>query len=253
MKYILVTGASRGIGKDIALSFIKKGYFTFLISRNKNNLNLLENELQDYKNNFLSIACDVSNLEDVKSVFKSVEEITDKLDILVNSAGISKLTSIEDNNYNDWDSQININLNGTYYFSKEGFRLLKKSESGRIINIASVYGLMGAENCSAYCASKHAVIGLTKAMALDCAKYNITVNAICPGWVETDMFHNDMNELAEKFNIDKDILIEEEKAYVPTKHFTTTSEITDLINYLILDSAKNITGQAINISGGIFI
>lgn len=252
MKYALVTGSSRGIGREIAISFIKSGYFTFLIASNKNNLNLISDELKDYTN-YLALQCDVSDLTQVKNLFKVIESKTEKIDYLINSAGVSKLTPIEDDNYDEWNYQININLNGTYYISKEFFKLIKNSESGRIINISSVYGLMGAENCSAYCASKHAVIGLTKSMALDCAKYNITVNAICPGWVETDMFNNDMDELAEKFNIEKDILIEEEKNYVPTKHFTTTTEISDLVNYLISESAKNITGQAINISGGIHI
>ncbi len=204
----------------------------FLVAKNKSNLETLISEIDSYKEYFLALECDVSDLSQVKHTFNQIKNKTNKIDLLVNSAGVSKLTLLDDENYQDWNNQININLNGTYYFSKESFNIMKLNKSGRIINISSVYGLIGGEGYSAYCASKHGIIGLTKSMALECAKYNITVNSICPGWVETDMFNNDMNELSEKYNIEKDILIEDEKNSVPTKHFTTTKEIVELITYL---------------------
>jgi len=130
---------------------------------------------------------------------------------------------------------------------------MKNNSSGRIINISSVYGLIGGIGYSAYCASKHGVIGLTKALALEMAPYKITVNAICPAWVETDMFENDMNEMSEIYKIEKDILISDEKMAIPLQSFISVEEISDLVIYLSSDSAKNITGQALNISGGLAI
>lgn len=253
LKYAIVTGASRGIGKYLSLSLLKKGYFVFLVSKSKENLNILEKELTYYKGSYCLFPCDVSNLEDVKITFEQINCKTNNIDVLINCAGISKVTLLEDENYQDWINQINVNLNGTYYFSKEVYKSMKNNNFGRIINISSLYGLIGGEGYSAYCASKHGVIGLTKSMALECAKYNITVNSICSGWVETDMFYNDMEELSEKYNIDKNILIDEEKIAIPTKRFTGLDEISDLVIYLISNSAKNITGQSINISGGLAI
>lgn len=254
MKYALVTGASRGIGEDITLTLLADNYFVFVISQNINNLKKFEHKNYKYKSNFLTISTDVSNINEVKKAFEIIKEKTDQLDILVNCAGVSKLNLL--NNESDeesWHKQININLTGTYYFSKNAYLMMKENNFGRIINISSVYGLIGGEGYSAYCASKHGVIGLTKSMSLETAKYNITVNAICPGWVETDMFDNDMQELSDEYGIDKNDLIQDEKISVPTKNFTTVKEISDLVKYLISDSAKNITGQSINISGGLAV
>lgn len=254
MKYALVTGASRGIGANITLTLLADNYFVFVISQNINNLEKFTENNQRYKNNFLTINTDVSNINQVKKAFEIIKEKTSQLDILVNCAGVSKLNLLDNQSEEDtWHNQININLTGTYYFSKNAYLMMKENNFGRIINISSVYGLIGGEGYSAYCASKHGVIGLTKAMALESAKYNITVNAICPGWVETDMFDNDMQELSDEYGIDKNDLIQDEKISVPTKNFTTVKEISDLVKYLITDSAKNITGQAINISGGLAI
>lgn len=255
MRYALVTGASRGIGADIALTLLAENYFVFVISQNTDNLEKFSQDNQKYKDNFLTISTNVSEIKQVKKAFEIIKSKTDQLDLLVNCAGVSKLNlldSVSDNEDN-WHKQINVNLTGTYYFSKNSYLMMKENKYGRIINISSVYGLIGGEGYSAYCASKHGVIGLTKAMALEAAKYNITVNAICPGWVETDMFDNDMQELSNEYGIDTDDLIQDEKMAVPTKDFTTVKEISDLVKYLITDSAKNITGQAINISGGLAV
>ena len=254
MKYALVTGASRGIGLDITLSLLADNYFVFLISQNIYNLEKFTENNQQYKDNFLTINTNVSNINQVKKAFEIIKEKTSQLDVLVNCAGVSKLNLLDnESDEESWNNQININLTGTYYFSKNAYLMMKEHNCGRIINISSVYGLIGGEGYSAYCASKHGVIGLTKAMALETAKHNITVNAICPGWVETDMFDNDMQELSDEYGIDKDELIQDEKISVPTKNFTTVKEISDLVKYLITDSAKNITGQAINISGGLAV
>ncbi|MBC7475538.1 MAG: SDR family oxidoreductase [Candidatus Sericytochromatia bacterium] len=251
MKVAIITGGSRGIGKSIGLELFKSCYKVILVAKNLD-------KLQKIKIDFPEIEiyqCDVSDILQVKETVNNIYQKFSSIDLLVNNAGISKLTLLENENYDDWHQQININLSGTYYFSREVFlkMILSKNSSGRIINIASVYGLIGGEGYSAYGASKHGVIGLTKSLALEMAKYNITVNAICPGWVETDMFDKDMEELSDAYNIDKNSIIENEKLSVPLKNFTSKEDISQLVVYLASDAAKNITGQAINISGGLAI
>jgi 3-hydroxybutyrate dehydrogenase len=252
-KVVLITGGSRGIGKATGKSFARNGYKVILIARSSENLKLAKAEFSDENLSAEIYQCDIGAINQVKKTVEDIYTAFGKIDILINNAGLSKLTPIETENYSAWQEQININLNGAYYFSREAFLKMKNNNSGRIINISSVYGLIGGEGYSAYCASKHGLIGLTKALALEMAKYNITVNAICPGWVKTDMFEHDMNELAEFYGLDKEIIIAEEQIAVPLKKFTTVGEIADLALYLASETAGNITGEAINISGGLAI
>ncbi len=251
-KVVVVTGGSRGIGKETGKLFADNGYKVILISKNEKKLLAakpefpLESAVETY-------VCDVTDIEQVKKTVNEINIKNPQVDVLINNAGISKLTLLEEENYLAWKQQIDVNLSGTYYFSREIFLKMKDFNHGRIINISSVYGLIGGEGYSAYCASKHGVIGLTKSLALEMAKYNITVNAICPGWVETDMFNNDMEEMSKAYLIEKEFLIEDEKMAIPLKNFTSMEDIARLGLYLASDAAKNITGQAINISGGLAI
>jgi 3-hydroxybutyrate dehydrogenase len=249
-KVVVITGGSRGIGKETGKIFAAGNYKVILISKSEENLLKAKTE---FTSEIQTYICDVSDIEQVKQTVNKISEKYSKIDVLINNAGISKLTLLEEENYTAWKQQIDVNLLGTYYFSREVFLIMKPFMSGRIINISSVYGLIGGEGYSAYCSAKHGVIGLTKSLALEMAKYNITVNAICPGWVETDMFENDMYEISKAYGIDKELLAEEEKMAVPLKNFTSMEDIASLSLYLASESAKNITGQAINISGGLGI
>ncbi len=251
MKVAVITGGSRGIGKSIGLELFKSSYKVILVAKNLDNLQKIKIDFPEIE----IYQCDVSDILQVKKTVDNIYQKFSSIDLLVNNAGISKLTLLETENYDDWHQQINVNLSGTYYFSREVFlkMILSKNSSGRIVNIASVYGLIGGEGYSAYSSSKHGVIGLTKSLALEMAKYNITVNSICPGWVETDMFDQDMEELSDTYNIDKDNIIENEKLSVPLRNFTSKEDIAQLVVYLASDAAKNITGQSINISGGLAI
>jgi len=253
MKTVLITGGSRGIGKSIAEKFAKKNYNVVIVSKSIENLEKTKKEFLEKSLNLDVYSCDVTDIKQVKEVVSNVYNKFSSIDILVNSAGVSFINLLEDDDYSKWHKQIDTNLTGTFYFSKEVFKKMKNNSSGRIINISSVYGLIGGIGYSAYCASKHGVIGLTKALALEMAPYKITVNAICPAWVETDMLENDMNEMSEIYKIEKDILISDEKMAIPLQSFISVEEISDLVIYLSSDSAKNITGQALNISGGLAI
>jgi len=253
MKTVLITGGSRGIGKAIAKKFSENNYNVAIVSKSSENLEKTKKEFLTESLNVEIYPCDVTNIEQVRKVVSSVYNKFSSIDILINSAGISFINLLEDDDYSKWHKQIDTNLTGTFYFSKEVFSKMKNNNFGRIINISSVYGLIGGSGYSAYCASKHGVIGLTKSLALEMAPYKITVNAICPAWVETDMFEHDINEMSKIYNIEQDVLINDEKMAVPLQSFISVDEISNLAIYLSSDGAKNITGQAINISGGLAI
>lgn len=257
-KTVLISGGSRGIGKACARLFARNDYKVIICSKNQNNLEKARSELNNIFTDISVYRCDVSDSARVRLTVNNIYKEFSGIDVLINSAGISKLNRLEENdeeNYQKWHEHLNVNLSGAYYFSREIFLKMKEqNKPGRIINISSVYGLIGGEGYSAYCATKHGLIGMTKSMALEMAPYNITVNAICPGWVEdTDMFEKDMQDLSDTYNIDKDLLIEEEKNAVPLKSFLKSEEIADLALYLASEAAKNISGQAINISGGLAV
>lgn len=252
-KTVLITGGSRGIGKTVAKKFAQHDFKVFIISKNQQNLLNTQKEFLAESLNVDIAVCDIKKTAEIKNTVKEIFSKTESIDILINCAGISSITPSEEENYEKWFEQIQVNLFGTYVFSRECFLKMKEKNFGRIINLSSIYGLEGGEIYSAYCASKHGVNGLTKSMALEFAKYNITVNAICPGWVETDMFNTDMNELSNYYGIEKEELISSELGGIPSGQFTSADEIADLARFLATDSAKNITGQLLNISGGLAI
>lgn len=252
-KTVVITGASKGIGKEIAILFSSKNYNVAIISRNINLLKNTNNELKNINKNTDFFQCDIKNIDDIKKTINKIIERFSTIDILINSAGISYITPSDEDNSDKWIEQIEVNLIGTYFFTKECFLKMKEKNFGRIINISSIYGLIGGESYSAYCASKHGLNGLTKSLALEYAKYNITVNAICPSWVKTDMFDKDMEELSNYYKIEKNDLIESELISTPSGCFTTSNEIAELCLFLSQEYAKNITGQLINISGGLGI
>ncbi|MFN8671578.1 MAG: SDR family oxidoreductase [Candidatus Sericytochromatia bacterium] len=258
-KTVIITGASRGIGKAIAKKFYQNSYNIALVSKNITNLEKAKTDLKsaftDINSQIELFTCDLKNIAEIKNTVNKVANIFDTIDILINSAGISYLTPSIEQNYEKWMEQIQVNLTGAYIFSNETFLKMKDNSNSnkRIINISSIYGLIGGEGYSAYCASKHGLNGLTKSLALEYASYGITVNSICPAWVKTDMFEHDMEEIANYYNIEKELLIEDEINAVPSKKFTTVEEISDLCFFLASNSASNITGQNINISGGLDI
>lgn len=252
-KTVLITGGSRGIGKAIAKRFCENNFNVFIISKNEKNLINTQKEFLLADLNVNIETCDIKKIEQIKTTVTKIFEKTSSIDILINCAGVSSITPSEEENYEKWFEQVQVNLFGTYIFSRECFLKMKEKNYGRIINLSSIYGLEGGEIYSAYCASKHGVNGLTKSMALEFAKYNITVNAICPAWVDTDMFDNDMKELSEYYGIEKDELISSELVGIPSGKFTSPEEIADLSLFLVTESARNITGQLLNISGGLAI
>ena len=249
MKNILITGGAGGIGLEIVHYFEKKNF----------NIIILDKSLKkDFKKNYKKIKKNIFYFEvdllEIKKTEKKIQQIISKfktIDILINCAGIQYISEIENFPTNEWRKVIDINLTSSFITSKNIIPVMKKNNSGRIINISSVHGLVASENKSAYVASKHGLIGLTKAIALELSKTKITCNAISPGWVLTPLVEKQIKKLA---SINKTSIEIEKKNLLFEKHpnqkFVSGKEIASLVNFLISKDAKNITGSSYSIDGG---
>ena len=236
-KNVLVTGCSRGIGLAIAKKLIDEGYFVVGTSRSKIDLaNLLGSD------NCLHQAVDVSNEDDISSMIESLTKQDIHIHCLVNNAGITKDQLFMRMNSDDWSSVINTNLNGVFYLTKSLIKSMVKSKYGRIVNISSVAGLMGNAGQVNYASSKAALSGFTKSLAKELASRNITVNNVCPGFIESDM----TKEL-------NDVQLENALQQIPLQRFGTAEEVASLVAYLLSDAANYITGQELSIDGGMYI
>lgn len=238
-KNILITGASRGIGKEIAKTLSETGFNLFLTARNEELLSSVLKEPKAKK----YIACNLACETDLKNLGAFLEE--NDIDILINNAGEYIYSPVEKINYGQIQSIFTTNLIASYYLCSKAASLMKEKNWGRIINIGSISGVMGEAGASAYSASKSGLIGLSKALALELAQHNITVNTINPGWVETDLCKNSIEEC--EFSIFETI------ETIPQKRFIEPKEVAQLVEYLISDKAKGITGQSINLCAGLSV
>lgn len=226
---ILVTGASRGIGKAIAKNLITLGQNVFVSARN-------EELLKEYKN---YCVCDLANgIEKLGEYIKANE-----IDVLVNNAGEYIYSAIENMTYEQIEHITKVNFEAPMYLISKAIPYMKLKKWGRIINIGSISGVMGEANASLYSATKSALFGATKALALELAEYGITVNTINPGWVDTEMG----NSSAEDGEFTKEEIVE----CIPQRRFVSPIEIAGMVKYLISDEAKGVTGQSINLCAGL--
>ena len=247
-RIVLVTGASRGIGRAIARAYLNEGAKVALVSRDRSRLDDLASEWNRSGRRALAIQCDVSEADQVVSAFDKVEEAWGKLDVVVNNAGISGRTPLSSDSDELWHAIIQTNLSGTFLVSRRATTLM--SAGGSIVNMSSVLGRFGVPGYAAYCASKHGVIGLTRAMALELAPRDITVNAICPGWVQTDMAEKGLQETAAVLGISPGEFREQAIEGVPQRRFLEPEEVARLTLFLSSDEARGVTGQAYNLCGG---
>ena len=229
-KVAIVTGGGRGIGRAIAVTFAGEGAKIVVAARSSDQVKDVVNEIVEAGGKAIGISVDVTNEDDVKKMVDETMDRFDRIDILVNNAGIFEPGPIASVDSETWRRVIEVNLIGTFHCSKAVTPILIGQGWGRIINNSSRSGKIGHPSLTAYCASKHGVVGFTKALAEELAPFNITVNAICPGLVETDMVSETIKEQAG------------DKIIKP-------SEIAELALYLASDSAAPVTGEAINIFG----
>jgi len=241
-KIALVTGASRGIGYAIAEKFAKEKA-NLILTATSNAIEKVASELSaKYNIQAIGVAGDISKEADVKSLFKTITEKFGRLDICVNNAGITKDTLSMRMSAEDFDAVINVNLRSVFLVSKEAILLMMREKYGRIVNMSSIVGLRGNVGQANYAASKAGIIGLTKTLAAEVAKRNITVNAIAPGFIDTDMTKAVSDKAREEFLK----LIPMEKAGLP-------EDIAEAVAFLASDRAKYITGQVLVVDGGLML
>lgn len=237
----LVTGGSRGIGRA-CVQFLSKAGADVAFTYNTNEK--LANKLCDEytgKNIVRSFKVNTNNEDYICNVINTVENDFGKIDILVNNAGIWKKSDIENLSLDKWNNTININLTGTFLFTKYVVPIMKKNNFGRIINISSTAGQRGEAFYSHYAASKGGIIAFTKSLAVELGKYNITVNSVAPGWVKTDMTGDVFENKHEEVKIIKEI---------PLRKIAVPEDVAGAVIFLASDLASHITGSIINVNGG---
>lgn len=242
-KVALVTGASRGIGREIALTLAKEGA-TVIINYNgsKERAEEVKTTIEEQGGSAIIYQCNVSDFQACEIMIKELVKEFGHIDILVNNAGITRDNLIMKMKEEDFDAVLNINLKGTFNTIRHLSRQMLKQRSGKIINISSVSGILGNAGQANYAASKAGVIGLTKTMARELASRGITVNAVAPGFVDTEMtevLSSDIKETACK--------------QIPLGRFGKPSDIANMVAFLASDKADYITGQVISVDGGMNI
>ncbi|HYK72286.1 MAG TPA: 3-oxoacyl-[acyl-carrier-protein] reductase [Pseudoneobacillus sp.] len=239
-KAVLVTGASRGIGREIALEFARQGANVAVnYSGSEAKANEVVDLIKELDRDAFAVQCDVSNSESVSTMVKETIDRFGKLDVLVNNAGITKDNLLMRMKEEEWDDVININLKGVFLCTKAVTRQMMKQRNGRIINVASIVGVSGNPGQANYVAAKAGVIGLTKTCAKELAARNITVNAIAPGFISTDM----TDKLTEE------VKTEMLKA-IPLARFGEPKDIAKVAVFLASDDSSYMTGQTLHIDGG---
>jgi len=251
-KIALITGGGRGIGHAIAHAFAQEGAQLAVAARTYEQVESVAKELSNqFQVQAIAIACDVSDGNSVKAMFGKVDEAFGRgPDILVNNAGIAESAPLAKTDDELWRRHQTINLDGTFYCMRAALPQMIERGWGRIINIASIAGKTGAPYIAAYSASKHGVLGLTRSVALEAASNGITVNAICPGYVDTDMTTRGIENITNKTSLTKDQALDSIKKMSPQNRLVTAEEVAALALLLASEDGRGINGQAINVDGG---
>lgn len=242
-KSALVTGASRGIGRSIALQLAEEGYNVAVnYAGNKDKAEAVVAEIKDKGVEAFAIQANVANPDEVKDMIQEVVKQFGSLDVLVNNAGITRDNLLMRMKEQEWDDVINTNLKGVFNCIQKATRQMMKQRSGAIINLSSVVGAVGNPGQANYVATKAGAIGLTKTAARELASRNITVNAVAPGFIVSDM--------TDALNDD---LKDQMKSQIPLGRFGEDTDIANTVAFLASDKAKYITGQTIHVNGGMFM
>ncbi|XXM74042.1 3-hydroxybutyrate dehydrogenase [Lysinibacillus sphaericus] len=250
-KVVFITGAARGIGFKIGEHFAMNGAKVILSDINQEELDEAVDELIDRGFDATGIKCDVTSEAEVKAGIDKTVDHYGRIDVLINNAGIQHVAPIEEFPIEKFELLIKIMLTAPFIATKFAFPHMKKQKFGRIINMASINGLIGFAGKAAYNSAKHGVIGLTKVSALEGAEYGITVNAMCPGYVDTPLVRNQLQDISSTRGVPLEKVLEEViYPLVPQKRLLSVEEIADYTMFLASDKAKGVTGQAVVLDGG---
>lgn len=247
----VVTGAASGIGLAISLRLAEEGAKVYLLDIDHIKLQQLRSQYLSSKLLLELVTIDITSETEVKSCFDQIIFQDGKVDIVVNNAGRQHIDLIEDFPSAKFENMIKLMLIAPFYVIKQIIPAMKTNNYGRILNIASINGLVGFAGKSAYNSAKHGLIGLTKAVALETAKNDITVNALCPGYVDTALVRNQLQELANQRGVAFDDVLEKIiYPLVPQSRLLQVEEIVDYVEFLLSPKSKGVTGQSIVIDGG---
>lgn len=250
-KRVLITGAAKGIGFEIASAFLEEGARVAILDFDKTALEHALDRLGGAGPDRIGVACDVTDEAALNLAVNQVIEQFGGLDVLVNNAGFQHVAPIEDFPSDCFRALLDIMLVAPFLIIKQVFPVMKRQKGGRIINLASINGLVGFSGKAGYNSAKHGVIGLTKVAALEGAEYGITVNALCPGYVDTEMVRGQLNDLARTRGVPLEKVLEEViYPLVPQKRLLESREVADYCLFLASGRGRGITGQAVVIDGG---
>ncbi|HEU4770444.1 MAG TPA: 3-oxoacyl-ACP reductase FabG [Pyrinomonadaceae bacterium] len=246
-KIALITGGGRGIGRAIAHTFARHGALVAVAARTTEQVEKVASEIGG---SAVGVICDVSDSESVTRMFADVRERLGDVDILVNNAGIAESATLVTTSDELWHRHLAINLSGTFFCTREALPAMLKKNWGRVINVASIAAKTGAPYIAAYTASKHGVLGLTRSVALEVGSMGVTVNAICPGYVDTEMVERGIEKITSRTGRSAEEARQTLEKMSPQNRLITTEEVAAMALLLASDEGRGINGQGINIDGG---
>ena len=249
-KVVLVTGGSGGLGRAIARSFAGAGFGVVITARSAERLKVAAQEISSDDAAVVALPCDIAQKEQVEALREKICSEMGIVQILINNAGLAQAVSFLDMDDHLWDETLKINLTGTYYCCKAFLPGMIAAGWGRIINIASTTAKVAYSHVAAYTASKHGVLGLTRALALEAARLGVTVNAICPGYLNTERTRENAQRMAEKTGKNAQDILDVFARSSPQKRLIEPEEVANLALLLASDAMGGMTGQAINVDGG---
>ena len=250
MKHALITGAGTGIGASIAATLATAGFSITLLGRRKDVLESAAAKLDTATENSQCIVCDVGSESRVKQAFTQARSGLGDIQILVNCAGIAPTSPFHKLTGKQWNEVLNVNLNGVFYCTAAVIEQMRQSRYGRIINIASTASLRGYAYVSAYTAAKHGVLGLTRALALETAPLGITVNAVCPGYTDTEIIAQAVTNIMKVTGQSRQQAMANFTSTNPQGRLIDPEEVAATVLWLCSDSARSVNGQAISVCGG---
>lgn len=251
-KNAVITGSTSGIGLNIAKAFAEKG-LNIVINGfgDKDDIEKERQEIEKMGVKAIYHPADMTEPEEIEDLISTANKELGSVDILVNNAGIQFVSPVDEFPIEKWDAIMAINLTSSFHTIRSALPLMRKNGWGRIINMASAHGLVASPYKSAYVAAKHGIVGMTKSIALECAEDNVTVNAICPGYVKTPLVEGQIKDTAKARGISEDEVVRDVLLKAQwTKKFVTTEQVAELALFLCSDAAENITGSHVSIDGG---